>query len=111
MTMLAAFKTLLHRYTGETDLVVGTGNANRNRAEIQGLIGFFVNSLVMRTDFSGNPTFRKPFEECVKSRWELWQIRICPSSSWSKSFSRNEVWDTSPCSRSPSFFRMRRGRL
>ncbi|HVG19449.1 MAG TPA: amino acid adenylation domain-containing protein, partial [Blastocatellia bacterium] len=59
MTLLAAFQTLLARYTGQTDIVVGAPIANRNRKEIEGLIGFFVNSLVMRTDLSGNPTFRE----------------------------------------------------
>jgi aspartate racemase len=59
MTLLAAFQTLLCRYTGQEDIVVGSPIANRNRAEIEGLIGFFVNSLVMRTDLSGNPTFRE----------------------------------------------------
>jgi len=59
MTLLAAFKTLLHRYTGQDDIVVGSPIANRNRAEIEGLIGFFVNNLVLRTDLSGNPTFRE----------------------------------------------------
>jgi amino acid adenylation domain-containing protein/non-ribosomal peptide synthase protein (TIGR01720 family) len=58
MTLLAAFKTLLYRYTDLTDIPVGTPIANRNRADIEGLIGFFVNTLVLRTDLSGNPTFR-----------------------------------------------------
>lgn len=58
MTMLAAFKALLHRYTGQTDIAVGSLVANRNRPELEGLIGYFVNNLVMRTDLSGNPTFR-----------------------------------------------------
>ena len=57
MTMLAAFECLLHKYTGQVDMVVGTGIANRNRSEIEELIGFFVNMLVVRTDLSGNPTF------------------------------------------------------
>jgi amino acid adenylation domain-containing protein/non-ribosomal peptide synthase protein (TIGR01720 family) len=57
MTLLAAFKVVLHRYTGSTDLIVGTAIANRNRAEIEGLIGFFINALALRTDLSGNPTF------------------------------------------------------
>ena len=57
MTLLAAFKVLLHRYTGQDDLVVGSPIANRNRAETEPLIGFFVNSLVLRSDLSGNPTF------------------------------------------------------
>ncbi|MEG4517834.1 MULTISPECIES: amino acid adenylation domain-containing protein [unclassified Microcoleus] len=59
MTLLAAFKTLLYRYTGRTDLLVGSPIANRNRAEIEGLIGVFVNTLVLRTDVSGDPTFRE----------------------------------------------------
>jgi amino acid adenylation domain-containing protein len=59
MTLLAAFKTLLYRYTGQADIPVGSPIANRNRAEIQGLIGFFVNTLVLRTDLSGTPTFRQ----------------------------------------------------
>ncbi|AFY88054.1 non-ribosomal peptide synthetase [Chroococcidiopsis thermalis] len=57
MTLLAAFQTLLHRYTGQEDIAVGSPIANRNRPEIEPLIGFFVNSLVLRTDLSGNPTF------------------------------------------------------
>ena len=58
MILLAAFKTLLYRYTGSEDVVVGSPIANRNRAKIEGLIGCFVNTLVLRTDLSGNPTFR-----------------------------------------------------
>ena len=57
MTLLAAFDTLLYRYTGQSDILVGTPIANRNRSEIEGLIGFFVNTLVMRTDLSENPSF------------------------------------------------------
>jgi amino acid adenylation domain-containing protein/non-ribosomal peptide synthase protein (TIGR01720 family) len=57
MTLLAAFNTLLHRYSGQTDIVVGTPIANRNKSEIEGLIGFFVNTLVLRTDLSANPSF------------------------------------------------------
>ncbi|MBM7114700.1 non-ribosomal peptide synthase/polyketide synthase [Archangium primigenium] len=59
MALLAGFQTLLHRYSGETDVVVGTDIANRTRAETEGLIGFFVNQLVMRGDLSGDPTFRE----------------------------------------------------
>jgi amino acid adenylation domain-containing protein len=59
MTLLAAFKVLLNRYTSQDDLIVGTPIANRNRQETEGLIGFFVNALVLRTDLSGNPSFRE----------------------------------------------------
>ena len=59
MTLLAAFKVLLYRYTWQEQIVVGTPIANRNRAETEGLIGFFVNTLPLRTDLSGHPTFRE----------------------------------------------------
>lgn len=58
MTLLAAFQTLLHRYTEQDDIAVGVPIANRHHSDLEGLIGFFVNSLVMRSDLSGNPTFR-----------------------------------------------------
>ena len=57
MLLLAAFAALLYRYSGQDGYPVGTAIANRNRDETEGLIGFFVNMLVMRTDLSGNPTF------------------------------------------------------
>ncbi|HEU0053456.1 MAG TPA: amino acid adenylation domain-containing protein, partial [Longimicrobium sp.] len=57
MVLLAAYKTLLARWSGQVDLVVGTPVANRTRGETQGLIGFFVNTLALRTDLSGDPTF------------------------------------------------------
>jgi len=57
MTLLAAFQTLLYRYTGQTDICVGSPIANRDRPEFEGLIGFFVNTLVLRTCLSGNPSF------------------------------------------------------
>ncbi|UCE20077.1 MAG: amino acid adenylation domain-containing protein [Gemmatimonadota bacterium] len=59
MTLLAAFKILLHRYTGQDDIVLGGPIAGRSRPEIEGLIGFFVNTLVMHTNISGNPSFRE----------------------------------------------------
>jgi amino acid adenylation domain-containing protein len=57
VTLLAAFKTLLFRYTGQKDFAVGSPIANRGRSELEGLIGLFVNNLVLRTDLSGNPSF------------------------------------------------------
>jgi non-ribosomal peptide synthetase component F len=58
MTLLAAFETLLHRYTGQVDFAVGSPIAGRTRWEIERLIGFFVNTLVMRADLSADPSFR-----------------------------------------------------
>ena len=59
MTLFAAYNTLLHRYTGQEDLLVGTPVAGRNQEELEQVIGLFVNTLVLRTDLSGNPTFRE----------------------------------------------------
>ncbi|MCZ8026906.1 MAG: amino acid adenylation domain-containing protein, partial [Microcystis sp. M53603_WE2] len=59
MTLLAAYGILLYRYTGQSDILIGTPIANRNRREIESLIGFFVNTLVMRTDCSENPSFQE----------------------------------------------------
>jgi len=57
MALLAGFSTLLSRYGGQTDVVVGTPVANRGRAELEDLIGFFVNTLALRMDLAGNPGF------------------------------------------------------
>jgi amino acid adenylation domain-containing protein len=59
MTLLAAFETLLYRYTGQPDIVVGTPIANRTRPELEDLIGFFANTLVLRANLDGDPTFRE----------------------------------------------------
>jgi amino acid adenylation domain-containing protein/non-ribosomal peptide synthase protein (TIGR01720 family) len=59
MTLLAGFQALLHRQTRQDDIVVGTPTASRQPAEVEGLIGFFVNSLVLRTSLAGDPTFRE----------------------------------------------------
>ena len=65
MTLLAAFKVLLQRYTGQDDIIVGSPIANRPRAETEKLIGFFLNNLALRTDLSGDPSFREL----------LWRVR------------------------------------
>lgn len=59
MTLLAAFNVLLGRYSGQEDIVVGSPIAGRNRVELENLIGLFVNTLALRTDLSGDPTFRE----------------------------------------------------
>ena len=57
MVLLSAFNVLLYRYTQQEDIIVGSPIANRNREEVESLIGFFVNTLPLRTDLSGHPTF------------------------------------------------------
>jgi hypothetical protein len=64
--LLAGIQTLLHCYTGSDAIVIGTDVANRNRAETEPIIGFFVNQLVLKTDFAGNPTVR----QAIKRAWE-----------------------------------------
>ena len=59
MTLLAGFKALLHRYTAQDDLIVGSPIAGRTRVETEAVIGFFSSSLILRTDLSGDPTFRE----------------------------------------------------
>jgi len=59
MTLLAAFNVLLHRYSGASDILIGAPIAGRSRAETEGLVGLFINTLVLRTDLAGNPTFRE----------------------------------------------------
>jgi amino acid adenylation domain-containing protein len=59
MTLLAAFKTLLYCYSGQTDIRVGSPIANRDRTELEKLIGLFINTLLLRTDLSANPSFRE----------------------------------------------------
>jgi amino acid adenylation domain-containing protein/non-ribosomal peptide synthase protein (TIGR01720 family) len=59
MLLLAAYKLLLYKYLGKTDIFIGTPIAGRQQFETEGLIGFFLNTLVLRTDLSGNPTFKQ----------------------------------------------------
>ena len=59
MTLLAAFQALLGRYSGQDDFAVGSPVANRNRPEVEGLIGYFVNMIALRADLAGDPTFRE----------------------------------------------------
>ena len=59
VVLLASLQALMHRYTGQADIVVGTASANRSRSELSPLIGFLVNTLPIRTDLSGNPTFEQ----------------------------------------------------
>jgi len=59
MSLLAAFNILLYRYTDQEDILIGSPIANRNRAELEGMLGLFVNTLVLRNNLGGNPSFRE----------------------------------------------------
>ncbi|MEA5602484.1 amino acid adenylation domain-containing protein [Nostoc sp. UHCC 0252] len=78
MTLLAGFKTLLHRYSSQEDILVGSAIANRNCKDIEPLIGFFVNTLVLRTDFTGNPTFRELLRRVRETTLEAYSHQDIP---------------------------------
>jgi len=78
MTLLAAFKVLLYRYTGQTDLVVGTPIANRHRPEVEGLIGLFVNTLVLRSHLSPHASFKTLLEQIKTTTWAAYNHQDLP---------------------------------
>src|SRR6266516_19965 len=78
MILLAAFKTVLHRYTGHDDLIVGVPIANRQRVEVEGLIGFFANTLVMRTTFPTDLTFRELLRHVKQTAVEAYANQDMP---------------------------------
>ncbi|NEO77384.1 amino acid adenylation domain-containing protein [Moorena sp. SIO4G3] len=78
MTLLAVFKVLLSRYSGQESIAVGTPIANRNRSEIEGLIGFFVNSLVMYTDLGGDPSFTEVLNRVKQTALEAYGHQDIP---------------------------------
>lgn len=66
MVLLAAFSVVLSKYSGQTDLAIGSSNGTRSRTELEQIIGFFVNTQVLRVDTSGNPTFREAIQRAIK---------------------------------------------
>src|SRR6185436_18840684 len=78
MVLLSAFEALLHRYSGQDDFAVGTYIANRNRAEVEGLVGFFVNDLALRVDLSGDPAFRELLARVRTSTLEAYAHQDMP---------------------------------
>ncbi|MDQ3258818.1 MAG: condensation domain-containing protein, partial [Acidobacteriota bacterium] len=78
MTLLAGFQTLLMRHSGREDIIVGTDVANRNQAETEALIGFFLNHLVLRTKVSGNQTFHELLERVREVTLEAYAHQDVP---------------------------------
>jgi amino acid adenylation domain-containing protein/non-ribosomal peptide synthase protein (TIGR01720 family) len=78
MILLAAFQVLLSRYTGEEDIVVGSPIAGRNRAEIEKLIGFFTNTLVLRNQLGGDPDFVSLLREVKRGALEAYSNQDVP---------------------------------
>ncbi|EPY10990.1 amino acid adenylation domain-containing protein [Paenibacillus alvei A6-6i-x] len=78
MTLLAAYQGFLSRYTGQTDIAVGSPIANRHYEEIEGMIGFFVNTLVYRADVSANPSFRELVSQVRGKAWKAQEHQDIP---------------------------------
>jgi amino acid adenylation domain-containing protein/thioester reductase-like protein len=78
MILLAAFKVLLFRYTRQIDICVGTNIANRTRTEVEGLIGFFANTLVLRSDLSGDQTFVELLQHVRRMAVEAYENQEVP---------------------------------
>jgi len=78
MILLAAFKLVLHRYSGETDLVVGSTLTGRSRSELEHLIGMLINILPLRSDFSGGPSFREALKRVREACLEAYQHQDYP---------------------------------
>ncbi|WP_424102173.1 non-ribosomal peptide synthase/polyketide synthase [Moorena producens] len=78
MTLQAAFATLLYRYSGQSDLLIGSPIANRNRREIEPLIGFFVNTLVLRTRFDDHPSFEQLLRQVRESTLKAYEHQDVP---------------------------------
>ena len=101
MLLLAAFYALLHRYSGQDDLAVGVPIANRTRRELEGVVGFFANSLVLRADLSGNPTFRTALARVREMALEAYSHQDIPFSTVvavlrpQKDLSRNPLFQVS----------------
>jgi non-ribosomal peptide synthetase component F/acyl carrier protein len=78
MVLLAAFKILLYRYTSQTDVVIATPSANRNALELENLIGFFSNMLLLRTDLSGAPSYRDTLARVRETTLEAYAHQAIP---------------------------------
>jgi amino acid adenylation domain-containing protein len=78
MLLLGAFQTLLHRYSGQDDIVTGTTVAGRTRVEVEGLVGLFLNTLALRTDLSGDVTFRELLQRVRRGALEAYAHQDVP---------------------------------
>ena len=78
MVLLAAYHTVLHRYSGQSDIITGSPIAGRNQAEAEGLIGYFANTLAMRTSFDGDPTFAELLERISENAVDAYEHEDVP---------------------------------
>ena len=96
MTLLTGLQVLLHRYTGQEDIVVGSPIANRNRSEIEGIVGFFVNALVLRTNLSGDPDFREALRRTKEVTLKAYEFQDMPFEKLVEDLMPERSWGQSP---------------
>jgi amino acid adenylation domain-containing protein len=96
MVLLAAFKVLLLQYSGQEDILLGTPTAGRLKHDFEGLIGFFVNSLVLRTDLSGNPSFAELVQRVRKTSLEAFEHQSVPFDQLVEVLQPDRSLDRSP---------------
>ncbi|SEB35202.1 amino acid adenylation domain-containing protein [Tenacibaculum sp. MAR_2009_124] len=78
MFLLSTFKVLLHRYSGQDDICIGTPIANRTQSDLEGMIGFFVNTLALRSDLSENPSFKDFLKQVKETTLEAYDHQLTP---------------------------------
>jgi amino acid adenylation domain-containing protein len=96
MVLLAAFKVLLLQYSGQEDILLGTPTAGRLKRDFEGLIGFFVNNLVLRTDLSGNPSFAELVQRVRKTSLEAFEHQRVPFDQLVEVLQPDRSLDRSP---------------
>jgi len=95
MVLLAGFKALLHRLSGQTDIVLATPVAGRDRQEMENIVGFFVNTLVLRTDLSGDPSFSELLDRVRDTALGAYSHQHLPFHRLVEELApqRNSAWD------------------
>ncbi|MHC9538717.1 MAG: non-ribosomal peptide synthase/polyketide synthase [Vulcanimicrobiota bacterium] len=96
MTLLSAFTVMMHRYCGEPDIIIGSPVANRNHREIENIIGFFVNTMALRSDLSDDPTFEELLERTRKTCIEAYAHQDLPFEKLVDELNPERHMDRSP---------------
>ena len=106
MSLLAGFQLLLARYSGQSEIAVGTPVAGRNEVELEDLIGVFINTLAIRVAVDGNLTVRELLGRVRNARWVRMRTRICRLRNWSKRYILRGPYHISRSFKSGSSYRM-----
>ncbi len=96
MVLLAAFNVLLRHYSGQEDILIGTPTAGRLKSEFEGIVGFFINNLVLRTDLGGNPSFVELVQRVRKTALEAFEHQSVPFDQLVEELQPERSLDRSP---------------